>query len=64
MSSAQAKRGSTPVEFIAELGQPESTSVICLRLWRGGPDAQAQVRNDVAAVLVRLDVALLICAEN
>ena len=51
MSSAQTKRGSTPVGFITDLSGLEAASVIYLRLWCDGPDAQAQVWNDFAAAL-------------
>jgi len=62
MSSTQAKRGSTPVGLITELGGLEAASVIYLRLWRDGPDAQAQVWNDFATLLVRPDLAPLIAS--
>ncbi|SFO42033.1 hypothetical protein SAMN04487859_1489 [Roseovarius lutimaris] len=51
MNSAENKRGSAPVGFINELGSIEAASVIYLRLWGDGPDAQAQVWNDFATAL-------------
>lgn len=56
MNSAQNKnapsnRGGAPVGFITELDGVEAASVIYLRLWCGGPDAQADVRNDFSSSL-------------
>ncbi|NSX55972.1 hypothetical protein [Parasulfitobacter algicola] len=49
MTSAQEKRGGAPVGFITELDGIEAASVIYLRLWCDGPDAQASVWNDFAS---------------
>jgi hypothetical protein len=51
MSVAQHNRGGAPVGFINELDGIEAASVIYLRLWCDGPDAQAQVWNDFASGL-------------
>ena len=51
MTSAQEKRGSAPVGFITELDGIEAASVIYLRMWSDGPEAQASVWNDFAASL-------------
>jgi hypothetical protein len=51
MTSAQEKRGGTSVGFINELDGVEAASVIYLRLWCNGPDAQAQVRDDFTSCL-------------
>jgi hypothetical protein len=44
-------RGGAPVGFITELDSVEAASVIYLRLWCEGPDAQEQVGNDFASGL-------------
>ena len=46
MTSAQEKRGGAPVGFITELDGIEAASVIYLRLWCDGPEAQESVSND------------------
>jgi hypothetical protein len=51
MTGAQDKRGGAPVGYITELDGIEAASVIYLRLWSDGPEAQAQVWNDFAAGL-------------
>lgn len=51
MTDVKAKRGSTPVGFIAELDGVEAASVIYLRLWCDGPESQARVWNDFASGL-------------
>ena len=51
MIDAQQNRGGAPVGFITELDSIEAASVIYLRLWCDGPDAQAQVWNDFASGL-------------
>jgi hypothetical protein len=51
MTDAQQNRGGAPVGFITELDSIEAASVIYLRLWCDGPDAQAQVWNDFASGL-------------
>jgi len=51
MIDAQQNRGGAPVGFITELDSIEAASVIYLRLWCDGPDAQAQVWNDFACGL-------------
>jgi len=51
MSQSSYVRGGAPVGFITELGGVEAASVIYLRLWSDGPDAQAQVWNDFASGL-------------
>lgn len=49
MTRSNQNRGGAPVGFIAELDGIEAASVIYLRLWCDGPDAQAQVWNDFAS---------------
>ena len=44
-------RGGAPVGFVAELDGVEAASVIYLRLWCDGPEAQASVRSDFASSL-------------
>lgn len=51
MSGPNHNRGGAPVGFITELNGIEAASVIYLRLWCDGPDAQAQVWNDFASGL-------------
>ena len=51
MSAPLNKRGAAPVGFITELDRIEAASVIYLRLWSDGTDAQAQVRNDFVTAL-------------
>lgn len=51
MKMRQEKRGSAPVGYVAELDDIEAASIIYLRLWSDGPDAQAQVWNDFAKCL-------------
>ena len=51
MSGPQNSRGGAPVGFITELDTIEAASVIYLRLWSDGLDAQAQVRDDFVAAL-------------
>ena len=51
MNSAQNIRGAAPVGFVTELDGIEAASVIYLRLWCDGPDAQSQVWSDFAANL-------------
>ncbi|MFT5867343.1 MAG: hypothetical protein ACI82I_003103 [Gammaproteobacteria bacterium] len=51
MSLAQNKRGGAPVGFITELDGIEAASVVYLRLWCDGPDAQASVSNDFVSSL-------------
>lgn len=46
MSAPVNIRGGAPVGFITELDGIEAASVIYLRLWSDGQDAQAQVRDD------------------
>ncbi|MEQ3708280.1 MAG: hypothetical protein ACI9TA_001804 [Reinekea sp.] len=46
MTDAQQNRGGAPVGFITELDAIEAASVIYLRLWCNGPDAQSQVLDD------------------
>jgi hypothetical protein len=46
MTVAQHNRGGAPVGFITELDSIEAASVIYLRLWCDGPDAQSQVCSD------------------
>lgn len=41
-------RGGAPVGFMTELDAIEAASVIYLRLWNSGPEAQVQVWNDLA----------------
>ena len=51
MTGAQEKRGGAPVGYITELDGIEAASVIYLRLWCDGPEAQASVWNDFASSL-------------
>ena len=51
MSVAQDKRGGAAVGLITELSGLEAASVIYLRLWCDGADAQLQVRNDFTTCL-------------
>lgn len=51
MTGQSKNRGGAPVGFITELDSIEAASVIYLRLWCDGPDAQAQVWNDFASML-------------
>ena len=51
MSAPLNKRGAAPVGLITELDRIEAASVIYLRLWSDGTDAQAQVRNDFVTAL-------------
>ncbi|MEO9685755.1 MAG: hypothetical protein ABJF86_07800 [Tateyamaria sp.] len=51
MSAAQNRRGGAPVGYVTELSGLEAASVIYLRLWCGGADAQSQVWNDFACSL-------------
>lgn len=51
MTMSNHNRGGAPVGFITELDGIEAASVIYLRLWCDGPDAQAQVWDDFANTL-------------
>jgi hypothetical protein len=51
MTDAQHNRGGAPVGFITELDSIEAASIIYLRLWCDGPEAQSVVWNDFASVL-------------
>jgi hypothetical protein len=51
MSISNQNRGGAAVGFITELDGVEAASVIYLRLWCDGPDAQAQIRDDFASSL-------------
>lgn len=51
MTHRNHNRGGAPVGFITELDSIEAASVIYLRLWSDGPDAQAQVSSDFASGL-------------
>lgn len=51
MNAGSENRGAAPVGFVSDLDQIEAASVIYLRLWNDGPDAQAQVWADFAAGL-------------
>lgn len=51
MSAALNNRGGAPVGFITELDAIEAASVIYLRLWSDGPDAQSKVRDDFFSAL-------------
>lgn len=46
MSVSNQNRGGAAVGFINELDGVEAASVIYLRLWCDGPDAQAQIGDD------------------
>lgn len=48
MTNTSPHRGGAPVGFVAELDGIEAASVIYLRLWSDGPEAQAQVWCDFA----------------
>ncbi len=51
MTDAQQNRGGAPVGYLTELDSIEAASVIYLRLWCAGPDAQSQVCNDLVTCL-------------
>lgn len=51
MTQANSNRGGAPVGLVTELDSVEAASVVYLRLWLDGPDAQAQVWNDFATSL-------------
>jgi hypothetical protein len=51
MSGSNQNRGGAAVGFITELDGIEAASVIYLRLWCDGPEAQAQVGDDFASSL-------------
>ena len=51
MNKHSQNRGGAPVGFIDELDSIGAASVVYLRLWCDGPDAQAQVWNDFATGL-------------
>lgn len=51
MTDARKTRGAAPVGLLAELDGVEAVSVVYLRLWCDGPDAQARVWNDFAVAL-------------
>lgn len=48
MTQDSSNRGGAPVGFLEELDSVEAASVIYLRLWCSGPDARAEVENDLA----------------
>lgn len=51
MSAPVSTRGGASVGLITELDGIEAASVIYLRLWSNGADAQAQVRDDFITAL-------------
>lgn len=51
MTDTAQKRGGAPVGYLAELDGIEAASVIYMRLWFDGPEAQSQVWNDLACGL-------------
>ena len=51
MKFSYKQRGGAPVGHIAELDAIEAASIIYLRLWADGPDAQRQVWNEFATTL-------------
>lgn len=51
MSVRTPNRGAAAVGFITELDSIEAASVIYLRLWSNGADAQEQVREDFVTAL-------------
>lgn len=51
MTDAHPPRGGAPVGYLTELDSVEAASVLYLRLWSDGPDAQAQILNDFATAL-------------
>ncbi|MGJ8544941.1 MAG: hypothetical protein ACSHWZ_05815 [Sulfitobacter sp.] len=51
MSAPENTRGGAPVGYVSELDSIEAASVIYLRLWCDGPDAQTQVWQDFSATL-------------
>lgn len=51
MTQKHENRGGAPVGFIDDLDGIEASSVIYFRLWSDGPEAQAQVWNDLATGL-------------
>ena len=51
MNDAHQHPGGAPVGFITELDSLQAASVIYLRMWCDGPDAQEKVSSDFASVL-------------
>lgn len=51
MTAAPDKRGAAPIGHLAELDALEAASVIYLRLWSDGGDAQAQMQCAFSAML-------------
>ncbi len=51
MTQPRNTRGGAAVGYITQLDGIEAASVIYLRLWSDGPDAQAQVRSDFSTGL-------------
>jgi len=51
MTSAPHKRGGAPVGFLSELDGVEAASVVYLRLWAEGAEAQTRIQHDFAQCL-------------
>ena len=51
MNAIIRQRGARPVGILTELGPVEARAVRYLRLWCDGPQAQAEVWNDLATTL-------------
>lgn len=51
MSTEGSGRGGTPVGYVTDLDPVEAASVMYLRMWCDGPEAQARVWNDLASEL-------------
>lgn len=47
MTTPVNKRGGAPVGFLTDLDRIEATSILYLRLWSSGHDAQSKVRTDL-----------------
>ncbi|MBV2360446.1 hypothetical protein KUH32_11725 [Thalassococcus sp. CAU 1522] len=51
MTAVRTSRGGVAVGLVADMDRVEAQAVHCLRLWHGGPPAQARVWNDFATAL-------------
>jgi hypothetical protein len=51
MSELTPNRGGAPVGYVSELGPVEARAVRCLRQWNDGPEAQADMCQELAQTL-------------
>ena len=51
MNNKKIHRGGSPVGYLNELGDIESSAVLYFRLWCDGPESQKDVYNDFSTVL-------------